>query len=478
MRQKRVPLAILMSLLALTAAAVSTYLAWKTITAGPVAGCGAASGAACDDILASRWSKWFGLPVSALAAVVYVGIAAAAWPVALRSGAAARGVLTGLIVLAVGAGLWFVGVQVVALGAFCPWCLTVHACSLLIAGTAIGLLRQPDEDDDRQAAASLINATVPGARRSTPRSTAVGPRTGGPLVGAAVAAVCLAALAAGQLLSKAPTPELAEISFDPAGQGAAGQQSDNQPAQEEAAESDDPLLSDPILEDSMLNDGPRELAPIELDANTAEDPNTGLPPLALDGRTLRFKGLAKPVDVDQMPLIGSPDAKHVGVEVVDYACPHCRELHHFISTEIERRDGDLAFVVHHLPLNSDCNPNVDPKIKPSKNLRYSCEFARLAISVWLRKPEEFQAYHYWLMEGEEPPRITKARVRATEIIGDEVLVGAELRGQVAERIRAQCQALTSLSGGLPVMLFQDSAVQGVPKNEQIFTDLLDKTFGP
>ena len=57
---------------ALAAAVLSGYLLWASLAAaGHVAGCGDNGGPGCSSVLLSRWSTWLGLPVGAVAVVVY-----------------------------------------------------------------------------------------------------------------------------------------------------------------------------------------------------------------------------------------------------------------------------------------------------------------------------------------------------------------------------------------------------------------------
>src|SRR5687768_17819817 len=62
-------------LLLLVALGVSIYLAYVGFTGSAVAGCGPDSG--CDKVLQSRWSRWFGIPVSAFSVLVYGALFAA-----------------------------------------------------------------------------------------------------------------------------------------------------------------------------------------------------------------------------------------------------------------------------------------------------------------------------------------------------------------------------------------------------------------
>ncbi|MEY3897402.1 MAG: hypothetical protein RLZZ214_2923 [Verrucomicrobiota bacterium] len=106
-------------------------LTWRVSDVGAgIAGCG---GAPCEEILASRWSVVFGVPVTGFGALVYFGIMASLAP-------ACRRLSVPLLGAVVGGVFWFVFVQAVLIGKFCPWCLAAHGVG--IAVTVMGLVRE------------------------------------------------------------------------------------------------------------------------------------------------------------------------------------------------------------------------------------------------------------------------------------------------------------------------------------------------
>jgi uncharacterized membrane protein len=108
---------------------LSAFLVYQKIT-GSVTylhGCGTAGG--CANVLGSRWSQWFHIPVAALSLLLYLAVLALSFR--------PRGMpLTLLGVTLLGAPLWFGGLQVFDLHQFCPWCLAAHligfTCGILI----------------------------------------------------------------------------------------------------------------------------------------------------------------------------------------------------------------------------------------------------------------------------------------------------------------------------------------------------------
>jgi uncharacterized membrane protein len=135
-------------LLALAAFAVAGYLAWQSVAGRGPAGCGA--GSDCDEVLSSRWSMWLGVPISAAAAAIYLAIIFASLG-AMPHKLAARqrrswGLLAALGVVAGGSALWFIGLQAGPMHRFCPYCMGVHVCGLLVALlVVVGLLMQTSE---------------------------------------------------------------------------------------------------------------------------------------------------------------------------------------------------------------------------------------------------------------------------------------------------------------------------------------------
>src|SRR3954451_11837918 len=130
--------------LAWLAFGVASYLAWHAMSQTAVAGCGMGSAAGCDVVLTSSWSKWLGVPVAVLGLACYAALATLSILLGLQKPSISRWIATAFITLAVAAGiasLWFIGIQVLALGKFCPYCLVTDACgiSLGIIATVFGI---------------------------------------------------------------------------------------------------------------------------------------------------------------------------------------------------------------------------------------------------------------------------------------------------------------------------------------------------
>lgn len=115
---------------------ISGYLTWVALNKSGVSGCGG-SVFDCDHVLSSRWSMWFSAPVAMGAVGLYsVAIVALGFCSSNRSEAQRRFALPTFTICGITAGLsaiWFVSLQVFAIGHFCSYCLAAHGCGLLIA---------------------------------------------------------------------------------------------------------------------------------------------------------------------------------------------------------------------------------------------------------------------------------------------------------------------------------------------------------
>ena len=117
---------------------IAAYLAWGSITDTPIAGCGIGTHAGCDAVLNSPWAKWIVVPVSVAGLACYAGLAGLSVLLGIRDPRASRWITTAFVMwatVAAGASLWFIALQVFAIGEFCWYCLTTDAC-----GIAIGAL--------------------------------------------------------------------------------------------------------------------------------------------------------------------------------------------------------------------------------------------------------------------------------------------------------------------------------------------------
>lgn len=114
---------LLVCLLAIVALAMNLHLLAEGVAGNSIAGCG---GGGCDEVLASRWSRLFGVPVTGFGGLVYLGLL-------LSFSRRLEFLRVPLLGAIPGAALWFVFVQAVILKSFCPWCVAAHGVGLVIS---------------------------------------------------------------------------------------------------------------------------------------------------------------------------------------------------------------------------------------------------------------------------------------------------------------------------------------------------------
>ena len=126
-------LRVVVALLALAGAGIAAYLTYAKYADATIA---CATGG-CETVQSSEYAEVLGLPVPVLGLAGYVAILATAFSAgetARLAGAALA--LGGLLFSA-----YLVVVQVVAIGAFCQWCLASDLVMLLLAAATVARLR-------------------------------------------------------------------------------------------------------------------------------------------------------------------------------------------------------------------------------------------------------------------------------------------------------------------------------------------------
>jgi len=371
--------------LLLIALSGSAFLAWESFHHGPVAGCGVESG--CNAVLQSRWAYWLNLPVSVPAILVYVALLA--FTFLLDHGSSPdeeRGSWAGVIILSVaimGSAFWFVSLQVFVIQSFCKYCLTAHLCGF--------------------AAAMILLSNVPYASEpGTPMWTAGSGKRGVPrqamwslmLLGLA----CVAGLVGGQLLGVQKERNVVKDL-------SAGSPGTNQ-----------------ILRAAGL---PAEIVPASPDARLVAP------------RTLSLYSNQFIIKLDDVPVLGSRDASHILVCLVDYTCIHCRLLHPTLLKFSQQYSNDFGLVCLPISLCAQCNPFIPREFSHADT--NSCEYARLGLAVWRAKPEVHRQFDDWLFDGVKPPSLQKTREYAAQLVGADKLNAALADPWVARQILTDCK---------------------------------------
>jgi uncharacterized membrane protein len=375
-------------------------------------GCGADS--SCSRVLGSSWSKLAGIiPVSLPAILVYaLAVSASVFLGAETTGRQRRLgwlILSLAAVVLVGAAAWFGALQVLVIGSFCAWCFGAHLC-----GVAFALLVLARAPFRWRAEGRNVEGVVTA-------SAAAGVVTVGLLAVAAVA--------------------LGQVFIKPIGQIGYGEQ----------------------------GAGPVNLAPVHgRDASYARMAS----PRGAGERKRRVTLYDGQIQLElPLPMLGSMDAPHVIIELFDYCCSHCRDMHKRIESARKRYDGELAIVTLPNPLDAKCNPHV---VKTHAAFVEACELAHLALAVWHARPQAFEQMHEHLFLGTKAPTTATARAYAVGLVGAEPLRLAMAEPWITDQIRKDVELHRGSSGGkkqnkvLPKLIHAKGMVTGVPKVDQFF----------
>ncbi len=195
--------------LAWTAFALSAYLTYASLSHTKVVGCAGGESVDCDAVLNTQWSSWLGLPVALGGLACYAALASLTMFLGAHGAAARRWIGSLVIMLAVvagGAGLWFIALQLLVIHKICTFCMCVHACGVILASLVlwtmvfrpmIRRLRLSRESVERQVLV-LQSSRPAAAAMGSPSSAGID----GPLAGLALtgALAVLMLLVGGQVL--------------------------------------------------------------------------------------------------------------------------------------------------------------------------------------------------------------------------------------------------------------------------------------
>jgi uncharacterized membrane protein len=381
----------------MVAIAGAGYLAWIALHHGPVAGCGPESG--CDKVLHSRWAYWLDIPVSVPALLVYLALLGTTVLLQKRPDPDdERGSWAAIIVLSVivaGAALWFVGLQVFVIKAFCKFCMTAHACGLvaaLLCLTHIPLAKDP----------------------GTPMWATGSGKRGVPLMAlgllAAVGLAGVVVLAGGQLLLQKQLNVVADL-------------------RARAAKAAKPLSP------SAPPSGTDYLAAAA--AIAAKAPPPPAPGIHLAApRLLSLYSNAFMLKLDSVPMMGSPDSSNFVVCLFDYMCPHCRALHPVLAETQSLFSNRLGIVCLPMPISTNCDPFLPAQTHSPPE---ACEYARLGLAVWRAKPAAFRQFDDWMFAPDRPVPVEQAREYAAQLVGADKLQAALTNSWVEEQLATDCR---------------------------------------
>ena len=416
-------------LLLAVALGVSLFLLWGSLTGDSLPGCGVESG--CNAVMRSRWAYFLGLPVSLPAILLYAATLAA---LSVQRRAASPGLrwrawqfLCFAAAAVLAAAIWFVGLQLFIIHAICKFCMVAHGC-----GAAFGLLLLTRVPTGAPAAA--------GRQPASPPAPALSQAAAGRFALAGLAGVIL--LAMGQAVHQ---PK----SFVVASMTEGGQIVTNL-----AATGPAPAAGQPALPAT-----PPAASPAKPPA----------PPKPAPHRLMLLHGDAFTLDLNDLPLLGSPQAPHVIVHLFDYSCHYCRQLHPTLAGICRKLSNDLAIISLPMPMDSNCNPVIKRLMPDHTN---ACEYARIGLAVWRAQREKLPEFDDWVFAPPRPPTPAAVRAEAMRLVGTNAFERAFGDPWIQEQLELSIRLFATnraryKKGNLPQLMIGTNHVSGVIRSNDL-----------
>jgi uncharacterized membrane protein/thiol-disulfide isomerase/thioredoxin len=123
--------------LSIGASSVCLWLFWQKLNGGisSIAGCGGEGG--CAQVMGGAWSEWFYIPVTVLAAAVYLAVLILTFPsVQQFLGRTGDQLLAAAGVVLIAAAVYFLVILYAVEKNHCPWCLGLHVTGI-VAGALL-----------------------------------------------------------------------------------------------------------------------------------------------------------------------------------------------------------------------------------------------------------------------------------------------------------------------------------------------------
>ena len=417
-------------MLLFSAAIITAYLAIATLArGGDVPGCGPESD--CDKVLGSPWAYWLGIPVSLLGLVLYGAFFISTFSLKIGQQQKATRALNSLTLFSfatLAAAAWFVGVQAVEIGAFCPYCCTAHGLASL---AAVIFLSQASDIGSRLAVRLNFGA------------------------GIGVALVLVVVIAAGQIfLPKKPeAPLIVDL----------GQ------AQTNALIAEAKPAPKPTPPPATAVEPKPTVATVTPEVSSTRKAEPFLVPRS----TLSL-------DATRLPLLGPANAPHRIGCLFDYTCHHCRDLHGFIRTAIDQFDGQLSCLMIPMPLDANCNAQFK---RTHRNHVDACKYAKICLAVQQIAPAKYDAFDRWLFTNHKTTKpLAKVREHAASLVGaaalNKAVASATVQQQLQQNIRAY--ELNSKNGKkslMPQTIIKDKVIFGPPPSDAALQSILKKILG-
>ena len=413
-----------------SAALITAYLALATLAKGnDIPGCSGDSD--CDKVLSSPWAYSLGIPVSLLGLALYGAFFFTTFSLKIGDQPKARRALNSMTLVSLtvlGAAVWFVGVQAMAIKAFCPYCCTAHGLASL---AAIIFLSQAGGISSRLSVRLNFGS------------------------GISVALGLVAVIAAGRFIlpMAPPAPKIVDLAQAQTNAPPA----EVKPAPQPPAPAVEPMPSPSAV--AVLN--PEVPAPAKAK------------PFLVPRTTLSL-------DASQLPLLGPVEAPHRIACLFDYTCHHCRKLHGFIRTAIDKFDGQPSCLMIPMPLDANCNASFT---RTQRDHIDACKYAKICLAVQQVAPAKYEAFDRWLFTDHKTAKsLATVRAHAVGLVGaaalDKTVASAAVQEQLQQNIRAyELNTKNGRNSSMPQTIVKDRVMFGPPPSAAALESILKQTLG-
>ena len=427
---------------------VSAWLAYQSAQSGPVPGC---SDGDCGLVLSSKWAKVFGIPVGILGSATYLGLAflgARPFRPDQRRKAA---IAATLLLLIPAAGIWFAGLQLFAIKAFCKWCSGTHAIA-----TTGAILMALAWRKDSQPASSPATETPDPRPQKRPRSKITPSKSvtpsASPLWGAAslAATMAFAGLVTVQSLSPEP-PKRRIVTASIA------------PAQANSAQITNTPSSSPVVASNAVAATP---SPASTPTPSEVNPTPVTP--ASSPTTLSLHNGKFILNPSELPRYGSLNAPHRFVMISDYTCIHCRHANRILAGVRDTFGPEKLSVT----------------VLPTQHGGDSLEIQELMLATWHIDPKAWSEVATEIYYDRLPPKTANVRPALESRVGAAPLAAALTRYHdwttnllaVTKSILVANREVTK-SGSIPQFIIGTEIVVGSPDDDAEFYQLFEKNLG-
>jgi uncharacterized membrane protein len=429
------------------AALVSAWLVYQSLQSGPVPGC---TDGDCGVVLSSKWAKVFGIPVGLFGTATYLAFVFLAARPFRPDEHTKRVAAAALLLLIPAAGLWFAGLQLFVIHAFCKWCSATHA--IATTGAILMALAWHRESTPAPQPASPTPPPPAPSKKGKPSKPAQAPL---PATALAVVpsfwgtATALAAVAfVGFTITQALSPE------PPKRRILTASMSTPTPASSTTTPT-------PVAPQSAENAS-------NATTTLTSPPTTVVAPPAAPSAAVSLHDGKFVLQAPELPRYGALEAPHRFVMISDYTCVHCRHANRILAG-VRESFGPAQLAVLMLPTHHGGD---------------SLELQELMLTAWQLDPKVWSDVATEMYYDRLPPKtanvrpVLEARLGATELasaLKTHAFWSSNLISTTKLIIAANREK--TKSGSIPQFIIGSEIVVGSPEDEAEFFQLLDKNLG-